>query len=341
MVFRDWRPCSSRAPATSATPSPPRRGSPTRGSSGTRRPTSRASTRSSSPAASPTATTCAPARSPASPRRWSAVPSSPTRGGPVLGICNGFQVLCEAGLLPGALLANEGLRFLCRQVELEVVNAETAATGECEAGERLSIPVKHMSGRWFAPPDQLAELERAGQIVFRYARRAEPERLDRRRRRRRQRARQRRRADAASRARRRSAHRLGRRAEAVPLAEPGSRTGVSPRGRGRDLPPAPFVVGVGRSGTTLLRLMLDAHPRAGDPTRDAVPARADRERRRPRGRRSAPGPGRTSASTRRPCARGSAARERPVRSRAPSTPSTPSARASRAGARRPRRTSAT
>ena len=91
------------------------------------------------------------------------------RGGPVLGICNGVQVLCEAGLLPGALLANEGLRFLCRQVDLEVVNAETAATAECEAGERLSIPVKHMSGRWFAPPDQIAELERSGQIVFRYA----------------------------------------------------------------------------------------------------------------------------------------------------------------------------
>ena len=91
------------------------------------------------------------------------------RGGPVLGICNGFQVLCEAGLLPGALLANEGLRFLCRQVDLEVVNTETAATRRVRCGERLSIPVKHMSGRWFAPPDQLAELERSGQIVFRYA----------------------------------------------------------------------------------------------------------------------------------------------------------------------------
>ena len=74
-------------------------------------------------------------------------------GGPVLGICNGFQVLCEAGLLPGALLPNEGLRFVCRQVELEVVNADTVATAGCEPGERLSIPVKHMSGRWFAPGD--------------------------------------------------------------------------------------------------------------------------------------------------------------------------------------------
>ena len=89
-------------------------------------------------------------------------------GGPVLGICNGFQVLCEAGLLPGALLANEGLRFLCRQIEIEVVNVETAATSACEVGERLSIPVKHMSGRWFAPPELLAEVEANGQIVFRY-----------------------------------------------------------------------------------------------------------------------------------------------------------------------------
>jgi phosphoribosylformylglycinamidine synthase len=90
-------------------------------------------------------------------------------GGPVLGICNGFQVLCEAGMLPGALLPNAGLRFVCRQVELEVANAETAATSACSPGQRLSIPVKHMSGRWFAPADQLAELESANRIVFRYA----------------------------------------------------------------------------------------------------------------------------------------------------------------------------
>ena len=89
-------------------------------------------------------------------------------GGPVLGICNGFQILCEAGLLPGALLPNEGLRFVCRQVELEVVNADTVATAGCEPGERLSIPVKHMSGRWFAPGDMRARLESKRQIVFRY-----------------------------------------------------------------------------------------------------------------------------------------------------------------------------
>jgi phosphoribosylformylglycinamidine synthase subunit PurQ / glutaminase len=90
-------------------------------------------------------------------------------GGPVLGICNGFQVLCEAGLLPGALLPNSGLRFVCRQVELEVVNGSTVATAALAPGDRLSIPVKHMSGRWFAPPEMVAELEAAEQIVFRYA----------------------------------------------------------------------------------------------------------------------------------------------------------------------------
>jgi phosphoribosylformylglycinamidine synthase subunit PurQ / glutaminase len=90
-------------------------------------------------------------------------------GGPVLGICNGFQVLCEAGLLPGALLANEGLRFLCRQVDVEVVDAETAWSSASRTGEVLSIPVKHTTGRYFAPPEMLDRLEANGQIVFRYA----------------------------------------------------------------------------------------------------------------------------------------------------------------------------
>jgi phosphoribosylformylglycinamidine synthase subunit PurQ / glutaminase len=90
-------------------------------------------------------------------------------GGPVLGICNGFQVLCEAGLLPGALLPNEGVRFVCRQVDLVVENAETPFTRECEPGDRLSIPVKHMSGRYFAPPKTLDEIEAHGGVVLRYA----------------------------------------------------------------------------------------------------------------------------------------------------------------------------
>ena len=90
-------------------------------------------------------------------------------GGPVLGICNGFQVLCEAGLLPGALLPNEGLRFLCRQVDLIVENADSTFTRGCEPGDRLSVPVKHMSGRYFAPPEQLDTLEANGQVALRYA----------------------------------------------------------------------------------------------------------------------------------------------------------------------------
>ena len=90
-------------------------------------------------------------------------------GGPVLGICNGFQVLCEAGLLPGALLPNAGLRFVCRQVELEVVNRETPFTRACEPGERLSIPVKHFTGCFYARGEALDELEANGQVLLRYA----------------------------------------------------------------------------------------------------------------------------------------------------------------------------
>ena len=89
-------------------------------------------------------------------------------GGLVLGICNGFQVLCEAGLLSGALLPNLSLKFTCRQVGLSVVNATTAWTGACTAGEPLSIPAKHMTGRYWAPDPVLDELEANGQVVLRY-----------------------------------------------------------------------------------------------------------------------------------------------------------------------------
>jgi phosphoribosylformylglycinamidine synthase len=86
-------------------------------------------------------------------------------GGPVLGICNGFQVLCEAHLLPGALLPNTSLRFIARQVDVEVVNADTPFTRACQEGERLSIPVKHTTGRYYHPePGSLGD-----QVVFRYA----------------------------------------------------------------------------------------------------------------------------------------------------------------------------
>jgi phosphoribosylformylglycinamidine synthase subunit PurQ / glutaminase len=89
-------------------------------------------------------------------------------GGLVLGICNGFQVLCEAGLLPGALLPNDHLRFRCAQAELEVVNADTPFTHRCARGDRLSIPAKHTSGRYYAPPGDLERLDAFGQVVLRY-----------------------------------------------------------------------------------------------------------------------------------------------------------------------------
>ena len=89
-------------------------------------------------------------------------------GGPVLGICNGFQVLCEARLLPGALLPNVGLRFLCREVELEVASAGGPFTRACEPGRSIRVPVKHFTGRFHAPPDELERLQAHGQIVLRY-----------------------------------------------------------------------------------------------------------------------------------------------------------------------------
>jgi len=90
-------------------------------------------------------------------------------GGLVLGICNGFQVLCEAGLLPGALLPNVGLRFLCRQVNVEVVQSRMPFTADMSVGERLSIPVKHTTGRYYAPAQDLERLDAHGQILLKYA----------------------------------------------------------------------------------------------------------------------------------------------------------------------------
>ncbi len=90
-------------------------------------------------------------------------------GGPVLGICNGFQVLCEARLLPGALLPNRSLRFTFRQVELEVLSSGGTFTRACALGERLSIPAKHAWGRYYADERTLAAMDESGQIVLRYA----------------------------------------------------------------------------------------------------------------------------------------------------------------------------
>jgi phosphoribosylformylglycinamidine synthase len=90
-------------------------------------------------------------------------------GGLVLGICNGFQILTEAGLLPGALRRNESLSFVCRDVTLDVKSSVTRFTSRCGNRRRLTIPVKHGDGCWFSDPDTLAELDAAGRIVLRYA----------------------------------------------------------------------------------------------------------------------------------------------------------------------------
>ena len=95
-------------------------------------------------------------------------------GGLVLGICNGFQILTEAGLLPGALRPNASLAFVCRDVPLVVESVETPFTSRCDAGQELTVPVKHGDGCWFGDDDLLAELEEAGQIVLRYAAGANP-----------------------------------------------------------------------------------------------------------------------------------------------------------------------
>lgn len=91
------------------------------------------------------------------------------RGTPVLGICNGFQILQEAGLLPGALTRNEGLHFVCRDIYLEVENTDTAWTSNFEPGSRIFVPTKHGEGRFQADDDTLRRLEDEGRVVFRYA----------------------------------------------------------------------------------------------------------------------------------------------------------------------------
>ena len=90
------------------------------------------------------------------------------KGMPVLGICNGFQILTEAGLLPGALTRNEGLHFVCRDLHLKVENSDTAWTSSLESGREILIPSKHGEGRFQAAPDTVRELEGEGRVVFRY-----------------------------------------------------------------------------------------------------------------------------------------------------------------------------
>ena len=91
------------------------------------------------------------------------------KGVKVLGVCNGFQILIEAGLLPGALMRNTSLKFVCRQVKLEVANANTAFTRGYQPGEIISCPVAHHDGNYFADEETLARIEGEGQVAFRYA----------------------------------------------------------------------------------------------------------------------------------------------------------------------------
>jgi phosphoribosylformylglycinamidine synthase len=98
-----------------------------------------------------------------------AVIAAANRGVAVLGVCNGFQVLTEAGLLPGALMRNSGIRFVCREVALTVENAQSLFTSGYEAGQHISIPVAHHDGNYFADAATLDRLEGQGRVAFRYA----------------------------------------------------------------------------------------------------------------------------------------------------------------------------
>jgi len=91
-----------------------------------------------------------------------------TGGGLVLGICNGFQILCEAGLLPGVLMRNVGLKYISKPVQVRVETTDTPFTNACQKGEVLTIPIGHMEGNYFCDPETLAELQREERIVFRY-----------------------------------------------------------------------------------------------------------------------------------------------------------------------------
>jgi phosphoribosylformylglycinamidine synthase subunit PurQ / glutaminase len=90
-------------------------------------------------------------------------------GKPIIGICNGFQVLMEAGLLPGAMLHNKSLHYVCRYVDLRVENAETPLTNTCTPGDLLRVPIGHADGNFYADPEVLDELENRGQVMLRYA----------------------------------------------------------------------------------------------------------------------------------------------------------------------------
>ena len=98
-----------------------------------------------------------------------AVIDAANRGVFVLGVCNGFQILTEAGLLPGALMRNAGISFVCRDVPLTVTNTQSAFTSRYQTGEAVSFPVAHHDGNYFAEPETLARIEGEGRVAFRYA----------------------------------------------------------------------------------------------------------------------------------------------------------------------------
>ena len=89
-------------------------------------------------------------------------------GAPVIGICNGFQILCESGLLPGALVANRDLRFICRPVHLRVDSDDSVLTSEARVGQVLRVPLNSYEGNWVAAPEQIAEVEDDGRVILRY-----------------------------------------------------------------------------------------------------------------------------------------------------------------------------
>jgi phosphoribosylformylglycinamidine synthase len=89
-------------------------------------------------------------------------------GGPVLGVCNGFQILLEAGLLPGAMLRNRGLKFICEHVHIRVEETDTPFTAACTKGQILRVPINHGEGNYYAPPEALDALERDRRVIFRY-----------------------------------------------------------------------------------------------------------------------------------------------------------------------------
>jgi len=97
-----------------------------------------------------------------------AVRAHAQKGGLVLGVCNGFQILCEAGLLPGALLRNAGLKFICRDVHMRIERSDTPFTRGYNAGQVVRVPTAHGEGNYFASPETLAELEAEGRVLFRY-----------------------------------------------------------------------------------------------------------------------------------------------------------------------------